>query len=260
MSPGITAAAGTLLTTPLLSNFSKNFLYCAINLSKVHVKLTILTLFPGQAQATLSHPAGGTCRVLVAGGRVVSWRAQGAGQRLDSSDVSLGGLVPRGLASIPPEAWEIETLRGEALGGDPISFSVFADATDSRPAARVTVSLTPDSLKMSLEISNMSDDEGAEPIPVDCGLRGRCWVYDEDDLPSRDAEGPEALQKRRRRVDGEGVERESSVLETFGLGLEREGYTEAFLVSPPGCFEVGTASVIPLPPGSTLRGSVTLLC
>lgn len=159
----------------------------------------------GGPLATLTHPEGGSCQVLVNGATVTSWRpARDCGaERLlpaEASPETLPGQRPGqlqllNLDLIPASAWTIETLVGYKASGGALVVSLFAEvpaggntaeagegtsagAAAAPLAARAKFSLWPNRLLIELEVANAADDEDAMACPEVnlgcCGFQGHC--------------------------------------------------------------------------------------
>eukprot|EP00928_Gymnodinium_smaydae_P012195 TRINITY_DN14437_c0_g1_i1.p1 TRINITY_DN14437_c0_g1~~TRINITY_DN14437_c0_g1_i1.p1 ORF type:complete len:246 (+),score=54.15 TRINITY_DN14437_c0_g1_i1:69-806(+) len=149
----------------------------------------------GQPVATLSHPSGGSCQVLLGAARALSWKTQDGIERLaavsvdgnaagaDAASGWLGGFGPSGT---PFVAWDIETLAGGVARDDVVSVSVVSEvaaAGGAKLVARTTFSLLPSQLSVDLEISNdlEASDDDQTAVPVACGLRGHLCNPDSGD-------------------------------------------------------------------------------
>lgn len=220
--------------------------------------------------ATLTHPRGGSCQVLLNEARVVSWKTADGVERLAASEGAaagagggsgaLGGLGPVG---VPCASWDIEALAG-AQREDSLSISVFGESSEGgvAMAARTTFSLSPGQLSVELEVANATEPleefadapEGAAAAQLDvaCALRGHCSGQAAEASPPPESAGGAA-----------------EVLRSMGLILHVEGFPGAVPIEPPlglrehtqcwcSAFEAATQGPLSLLPGQALTGSVAL--
>lgn len=134
----------------------------------------------GQPVATLMHPLGGSCQVLLGEARAISWRTPDGTERLAATE-GCGGLGPAGLRGERPVEWSIEVMKGALEGGDDhVSVSVFAewcDEGEAAAAARATFSLWPRRLALDLEIANgeeeqQDEEDAADGLPAEAASAG----------------------------------------------------------------------------------------
>lgn len=205
-----------------------------------------VSLTPGGLPlATLTHPLGGSCQLLIPGASVSVWRSPDGVERLAPSDDTSGACSPCGLAAwVPPEAWAIERLDGGQGPDDSVRVSVFAEAPGAGgvPAfVRVTVTLLPHSLSVGIEVANELE-AGDASLPVDCTLRLRCAAA---------AAAPVAVASA------------EEALDLLGMGLRLQGFAGLELVAADEqrlrCIDVvAEPRVLLVGPGETLSGAVSL--
>jgi len=221
----------------------------------------------GQPVATLTHPSGDSCQVCVFGARILSWKFAGM-ERLalppggEGESGGEGGLRPCGLqeaCGLGAEAWTLERMQGDAGAEDEVVVSLFAEVGANAAgggvsvpiAARQTVSLSQDRLRVELEVANAVDEEG--PLKDDPASRVRfgalgfrtAWCAPPSNLGAVGAASVEAA------------------LREFGLDLQLEGFTatsfvEAGVGVASACtFDVGAPTAVELGAGEVVTGSIT---
>jgi len=208
--------------------------------------------------ATLTHPRGGSCQVVIAGACVTSWRTADGAERLSPmvrKDVSggdcAGGISACGLQSLlPAEAWAIETMNG-GDGDAPVVVSLFAEShpkgvldetlavvmPDSTAplAARMTLALGANQLSVRIEVAHAGEealgdmaDVSAGKLGVDCSLRAHCSGQQAGGgelapATSEDAAMEDAVEEE----EGGMCNVALPDLERAGLRLRLEGFTKA---------------------------------
>eukprot|EP00929_Paragymnodinium_shiwhaense_P101817 TRINITY_DN65003_c0_g1_i1.p1 TRINITY_DN65003_c0_g1~~TRINITY_DN65003_c0_g1_i1.p1 ORF type:complete len:256 (-),score=54.47 TRINITY_DN65003_c0_g1_i1:57-824(-) len=156
----------------------------------------------GQPMATLTHPSGASCKVLIGQACVLSWRTAEGCEHIaaceDADCAVLGGLSPIG---VPKPTWDIENLQGVGLGGEAVTLSVFSEGVvegDVSAAARVTFSLLPKQLSVDLEVANTTEvpegQEATKQLSLACGLRGHCLLREGAPQAEAPANAEDALR------------------------------------------------------------------
>eukprot|EP00931_Biecheleriopsis_adriatica_P079360 TRINITY_DN52762_c0_g1_i1.p1 TRINITY_DN52762_c0_g1~~TRINITY_DN52762_c0_g1_i1.p1 ORF type:complete len:267 (+),score=47.60 TRINITY_DN52762_c0_g1_i1:56-802(+) len=224
----------------------------------------------GSPVATLMHPSGSTCQILLPGARVTSWRDRGGEERLIAGPA--GGLMPCGLESVvSPSAWSIESLVGCAEG-DSATFMAFAETRDASGVpvhARVAVTLSADRLNVALEVSHAGGDEmqweeepEADEAPAQESRAKKAKVQAlnlpglglQGAVPCSSDPGAQALASQDASA---GI-----TLDKTGLGLQTVGFcavkTAVASDGPQMQFQALAPVAITLQPGETVSGSICL--
>lgn len=216
--------------------------------------------------ATLTHPRGGSCQIVIPGACIPSWRTADGVERISPSggkDTPAGGITPCGLgALLPADAWAIETMNG-GDGNSPVVVSLFAESRpsgvlDQAPevaipgmaplAARMTAALGANQLSVRIEVAHAGEevldatgemaDASADGLVIDCTLRTYCsgqrepsGVVGAPAISAEDAAMEDAME--------DAVEEDATCylglpeLQRAGLRLRLEGFTEAKLAELP---------------------------